>query len=497
MGTRRWMNRVSLRMSLVLSVVLPVLVALGLVSYIALQAIEHQAQEKMEEDVQLVARALQLPLGRALDRGREGSVENALESAFSINRVYGAYVYDEAGTLMSAVGGFQVEPDERRLSDLAETGDRQGAYEEIGDRTVYSYFVPLTDTGGRVNGLLQVTRHANDIQQYLTTLRWQAGGLLGLTMLLIVGLVLYGHHRAIGTPLTHLSDTMARVERGDLECRAQRRGPTEIASLAGALNTMLESIETAQAEIVERRQTQLRLERRLQHAEKLAAIGQLSAGVAHELGTPLSVIDGKAQRALRNDALPAAVTDTLQSIRGEVDRMEHIVRQLLDFGRRHTLERRTVPADRIVQMAVGGLQESGAQAEVDLEVDGRDPAPVLDVDPTLMERALANLLRNAVEATPGGRVRVAWFVEDDAVGFTVDDDGPGVEDDIQSRVFEPFFTTKSVGQGTGLGLAVVHGVVEEHGGSVEVGDSTLGGARFRIVLPADVVAEEEINESVA
>lgn len=489
-----WMDTVSLRMSLVLSVVLPVLVALGLVSYIAFQAIERQAKEQMEEDVQLVARAIQLPLGRALDRGREGSVENALESAFSINRVYGAYVYNMEGDLISSVGGFRMEPDRGRLSTLAEEGDRQGEYEEIGGRVVYSYFVPLTGSGGRLNGLLQITRHANDIQQYLTTLRWQAGGLLGITMLLIAGLVLYGHRRAIGAYLSRLSETMASVERGDLECRADLRGPREIASLAGALNTMLESIEQAQDEIVERRQTQVRLERRLQHAEKLAAIGQLSAGVAHELGTPLSVIDGKAQRALRNDDLPDDLTDVLQSIRDEVERMEHIVRQLLDFGRRHTLERSSVSLNRIVQMAVGGIQDTGAQSEVEIDVVGDRPAPVVEVDPTLMERALANLLRNAVEATPGGHVRVSWFASDEEIGLVVEDDGPGIQDDIQSRVFEPFFTTKSVGQGTGLGLAVVHGVVEEHGGSVEVGDSELGGAQFRIVLPGNVVTEEATEE---
>lgn len=484
-------RRPSLRLYLIVAVVLPLLVALTAVSYLTLQNIEQRAQHQMEEDVQLVARAIQLPLGHALEQERSGSVEEALRSAFSINRVYGAYVYDEEGELIASVGEFNLSTDKDRMANLAEQGDRLGEYEEIAGRSVYSYFVPLVDVGGRVNGLLQVSRRASDIRQYLARLRWQAIGFLLITMIVITGLVMYGHHWAIGTHLNHLSDTMARVQSGDLTSRAEPRGPKEIASLSAALNTMLESIVEARAEIIERRQAQVDLEKRLQHAQKLAAIGQLSAGVAHELGTPLSVIDGQAQRALRKDALPEPMADTLHSIRDEVRRMERIVRQLLDFGRRNTLEARVAGLDRVARMAADGVRAICEQAGVTLEVQGARPAPAVEVDPTLMERALVNLLRNAVDVTPDGRVRLSWFVEDDRVGFVVEDDGPGIEADIVPRLFEPFFTTKGVGEGTGLGLAVVHGIVEEHGGRVDVERSPLGGALFRIALPLDRLVDSE------
>lgn len=482
----------SLRLYLIMGVVVPLLLMLIGVGYFSLQTIEQRAQHKMEEDVQLVARAIRLPLGRALDRGRTGSVDEALESAFSINRVYGAYVYDAEGTLIASIGEFNLTNDQQRLADLAEEGNRLGEYETLGGRSVYSYFVPLTGAGGRVNGLLQVTRRASDIQEYLAQLRWQAFGLLAVAMTLITGLVLYGHHWAIGTHLNHLSDTMARVQGGDLSSRANMRGPREIASLAAALNTMLQSIVEARAEILERREAQSDLEQRLQHAQKLAAIGQLSAGVAHELGTPLSVIDGKAQRALRADDVPDQHKEVLESIRGEVRRMERIVRQLLDFGRRNMLEAREVRLDRLAQMAAAGVRETCEQAGVDLHLGGSRPAATVEVDPTLIERALVNLLRNAVDATPGGQVRLAWKTTDNHIELVVEDDGPGIEAEIADRLFEPFFTTKSVGKGTGLGLAVVHGIIEEHDGHIEVEDSPLGGARFRLLLPAErIVAYKE------
>lgn len=485
----RWhemLGKPSLRVALVLCVLLPLIAVLIGFSYVGMQVIERQAKHQMEEDVQLVARAIQLPLGRALERERTGTIDEALKSAFSINRVYGAYVYDADGELISSVGQYNQRPNQGRLSTLAD-GSQQGEYEEIQGRSVYSYFVPLTTTSGRVNGLLHVTRRASDIQEYLSLLRWLTGGALVFASLLIAGLVLYGHHWSIGTHLNRLSDTMARVEEGDMSQRAMLQGPQEIASLAEALNTMLESIEQARAEVEERRRAQLKLEKQLQHAEKLAAIGQLSAGVAHELGTPLSVIDGKAQRALRRDDLSQEFVALLTSVRTEVDRMERIVRQLLDFGRRNTADARVVSARRLAQMAISGVQEASAQQDVWISVESSADDILLRVDPALIERALVNLLNNAIEASPGGRVQLSWFAASGGAGFVVNDDGPGIDAEIQSRIFEPFFTTKDIGKGTGLGLAVVHGIVEEHGGRVTAGASPWGGAQVRIEFPPDVL----------
>lgn len=476
----------SLRLALIAYVIVPLMLAVGAISYIALHVFEHHIKERMEEDVELVARAIRLPLSRALERDRVGSMEETLESAFSINRVYGAYVYDANGEMISAAGGGNVSPDRSRLTELAESGDRQGGYEEISGRAIYSYFVPLMDSGGRSNGLLQVTRRASDIEGTVERLRWEAAGFLVVALMLMIGLVLYGHHGAIGKHLSRLGKSMARVERGDHAHRVPVRGPAEIAALGEGLNTMLDSIVRAEEEIQERRAAQASLERRLRHAEKLAAIGQLSAGVAHELGTPLSVIGGKAQRTLRREDISDGLASTLEDIRTEVQRMERIVRQLLDFGRRNTLQRRRITADRMAMMAANSVREGEGQNGAALGVTGPKPPPQLSVDPVLMERVLVNLLKNAKEATPEGRVRLSWFSNEENVGFVVEDDGPGIEEDHKSRLFEPFFTTKKVGEGTGLGLAVVHGIVEEHGGRVEVGTSELGGAAFTITIPRHV-----------
>lgn len=449
----------------------------------------------MEEDVELVARSLQMPVNRALQRGREGAVQDALRSAFSFNRVYGAYLYDEEGTLIAAIGSGDLAPDRSRLSELAEEGAQKGEYDRMAGESVYSYFVPLSTPTGRNAGLLQVVRRARDINEAVAALRWTAGIAFFVTVVLTSGLVLWGHRVAIGEPLDRLRRDMTKVEEGSRTHRTTPRGPTEISSLGEQFNTMVKSIEKAEDEIREREAAQRRLEQKLKRTEKLAAIGQLSAGVAHELGTPLSVVDGKAQRALRQDDLPEPVAEALDDVRDEVRRMEHIVRQLLDFGRRNPLQRRTVPASRLAQMAINNVQ--AGHPEADGEIERRPPEmPVsLSVDVGLMERVLVNLLRNAREAAPDGTVRLAWAQDGEDVVFTVSDSGPGIDPEVKPRLFEPFFTTKGVGKGTGLGLAVVHGIVEEHGGTVDVEESPLGGACFRVRLPRTPPSNDDALEA--
>jgi len=279
---------------------------------------------------------------------------------------------------------------------------------------------------------------------------------------------------------------MATVEEGHRAHRAPTGGPREIARLGEALNTMLDSLTRVEQEVEQRRVTQLALEQQLKRTEKLAAIGQLSGGVAHELGTPMSVIDGKAQRALRAEGLPEDTTEAFEAIRAQVGRMEKIVRQLMDFGRRHTLQIREIGADQLLHMAEGVVQQEAARHDVALKVTPADGDVACALDPALMERALTNLLRNAIEATPGGTVRLSYTAEEDHITFRVDDDGSGIDPSIEDRLLEPFFTTKDTGDGTGLGLAVVHGVVEQHGGRLDIGESLWGGARFSLHVPRRV-----------
>ncbi len=473
-----------LRTHLILGVVLPALLILGSAVFLGLRTIEAEAEARMQEDMEMIARAIRLPVTHAMERNQDEIVSEALRSAFRIRRVYGAYVYGPDGERRASMGEFLPEEGLYDLDSSVLDGDRQGEYGSIAGRRVYSYFVPLTDAWGRSLGLLQVTRLRSDIDSYIRRLRLQAGFFLLASMALMAALILLGHRGSIGEPLARLREGMRDVEVGNRGRRVEVAGPRELAELGVAFNSMLDALKSAEEEVQDRRAAQERLREDLAQAEKMAAIGVLSAGVGHELGTPLSVVEGKARRALRRTDIHPELRGALEEIRIEVRRMESIVRQLLAFGRSGAGKKIWARLDGVVGAGVASASDEIGTGDLNLKMSGPVPAPLVRMNQQRVEMAISNLVRNAIQATEGGRVHVEWFVEGGNAVVQVGDRGPGISEDLKKRIFEPFFTTKDPGDGTGLGLAIVHGVAQEHGGHVSVdSSSSLGGARFRLEFP--------------
>lgn len=473
----------SLRLTLILYVVAPLALSLGLSGWVALTTWERNVEQRLQSDLEMVARAIQLPLSYAMERDRDGGVEQALESALSLDSVYSAYAYDLEGDQIASAGEADPEPERDKLTEMASEGERRGEYGQVGTRRVFSYFIPLKDSRQQSTGLLQLTRRERDFRRYINRTRKQALLLLGAGVFVMAALVVFGQHQALGRHFRRLTEGMRRIAAGESEHRMSLTGPREISAISASFNEMLDSIQSAEAEIRRNRQQQLLLEKQLRQTEKLAAVGQLAAGVAHELGTPLSTISGTTQRELRRQQEDGRTAKAFQRIRSEVNRMEIIIRQLLDFSHKRELQYRTLRASQVADSATAAVTEEAQRRGTNIEVDGEAEAPNFEADPIRLEQALVNLLRNAIQACDAGTVRLGWRVEDNQMIFAVDDSGPGIPEEVLPRLFEPFFTTKNVGEGTGLGLAVVYGIVEEHGGDIRVGESDLGGTSVRISLP--------------
>ncbi|MAT65191.1 MAG: two-component sensor histidine kinase [Gammaproteobacteria bacterium] len=480
----------NLRSALLVFVLLPLLALAALAGGYTLQVLETQGEKRMRDEIDLIARAIRQPLGYAIEQGREGSLAQALDSATRIGRVYGVYVYDADGNRIGTRGPTAPAAGSRRAAEMVSEGDRRDEFRQVeGGEDVYSYFLPLADSGGRISGLVQVTRRTSEFRDYIARLRTQGLAALALTSLLLTAVIYIGHHKAVGSHVGAMLTAMRAVSRGQHDRRLPTRGPRELNQLAVGINRMLESLTSQREVLDEHRREQARLEDRLHQSERMAAIGRLAAGVAHELGAPLNVVDGKAQRALRQPDLDSRLVRGLEDIRNEVRRMNFIVRQLMDFGRNNPLQCQSERADRLVRAVQARFGDAAAAGGVELEVLGQPPAPVLTLDRLRMEQALSNLLRNALQAA-SARVRLGWFVEGDQAGFSIEDDGPGIPASDREKIFEPFYTTKGVAEGTGLGLAVAAAAVKDHGGRIEVDPSSLGGARFRIVLS---LAEAEVR----
>ncbi|WP_017940586.1 MULTISPECIES: ATP-binding protein [unclassified Thioalkalivibrio] len=484
----------SLRTAVLSFVLLPLLLLMAAVVALGLSEFQAQMENRMQEDIELVARSIRLPVSSAMLQDDVTGVQQSLDSLFQIEEVFGVYVYDDDGRMVAASG--PPSPTLQRRGEarvISETGSL-GAFGEHQGRETFSFFLPLSDPAGRIVGLLQVTRDVTPFRAFVAQLQWQGGMLmLGVSGLFLL-VVLFGYHRAVGRHVSRLMAAMHAIGDGQRGLRAPEDGPSELRGLAVSMNRMMERREASEAELETQRREQVRLEEKLRHSEKLAAIGQLAAGVAHELGTPLGIIAGRVQRAARHLPETGPARKEMEALQAELERVETIVRQLLDFARRNPLQTRPLDLAQLLDDLVERVRGRHATRAVSFRVEG-EPL-VMAADRLRLGQALENLLENAAQAATG-EVRVHWQVEDGRVAVVVADDGPaagrGIDDEQAARLFEPFFTTKATGEGTGLGLAVVQVALEDHGGTVMLDRSVAGETRFVVHLP--LAADEPTEPS--
>jgi PAS domain S-box-containing protein len=227
-----------------------------------------------------------------------------------------------------------------------------------------------------------------------------------------------------------------------------------------------------------------RLEEQLRRTERVAELGTVASGMAHEIGTPMNVILGRAEYLMKrtNDE---TLKKGLQTIISQVERITRVMNQLLSFARRRPPERRSLNLRDIVEGALDMFHDRLARRRIKVEMDFEAACPPVHADADQMNQVLINLLMNAIDAMPdGGRIRIAARpVEPNAVEWTIADTGSGIPSDTLAKVFDPFFTTKEFGAGTGLGLTVVKGIMEEHGGEISVESEVGKGTTFKMILP--------------
>ncbi len=229
------------------------------------------------------------------------------------------------------------------------------------------------------------------------------------------------------------------------------------------------------------------LQSRLAQSVRMEALGRLVSGVAHELNNPLAAILTFSEQLLTEQS-EAEIAGPIRTIREQARRARAIVRDLLTFVRRREERREPAEIGVLVERTVRALEGDLSRQSVSLALTTEPGLPLLHCDPTAIEQVLTNLLDNAARATPGGTVSLTIRRERDGVAIVVEDSGPGIPPDHLSRIFEPFFTTRGTGEGTGLGLSVSLGIVQQHGGELRAENRVPGpGARFTAWLPFGAV----------
>lgn len=355
-----------------------------------------------------------------------------------------------------------------RLAASAQ-GDLQPATEQAVERAVYEVVEQVQalnrDLEARAQRALERAAQVRRRAELFTT------ACFGLAML-AAALLGWALTRAIARPIEVLRSGAIRIAGGDLRHRISWDSDDELGQLATTFNKMTEELARHQEERL--------------RAQRLNLLGQVTAGVAHELNNPIGVILGYLKLMKRDGAV---TPDRLEIVEDEARQAQRIVQDLLEVVRPAELVPEAVDAAQVAKDVLGRLEESGAARGVEL-IAPAVPGPTAWVDGPRLQQVLRNVLSNALDASPdGAKVEVTATQKGEVVEIRVRDGGPGVDPALADRIFEPFYTTKE--SGTGLGLALSRSLVEAHGGALYVDLADAGpGAAFVIQLPAQAPDSE-------
>jgi two-component system NtrC family sensor kinase len=366
----------------------------------------------------------------------------------------------------------------------------------------------------KVLGLLEITHELSSIDMQIRhntfTIAAFSLGLVIVASLFVSILV----HRMVYLPLIDLERGAKRLKTGDLEKLIPVRSRDEFGHLASSFNAMMLSLRDSELELqkwartleqkVEEKTTELQVaEAKAVHAEKLASVGLLAAGIAHELNNPLTGVltFSTIIRRKMEDGSPDA--EDLDLVIRETKRCSTIIKRLLDFAREKKPEHRFIDITDIIKETEQILRHPASSRDIRITLDFDEDLPQIWVDPDQIKQVIMNILVNAQDAVSSDgeiTIRTRRLPEKVSVEpgspplamaeISIKDTGCGIPEHNKKRIFDPFFTSKVVGKGTGLGLSVTYGIVRAHGGTIDVESKEGVGTTFRILLPLESIAVE-------
>jgi two-component system NtrC family sensor kinase len=356
----------------------------------------------------------------------------------------------------------------------------------------------------RVLGVLDLMLDISHVDDELRAQRTRNGLLTLVEMSLIGGFLVFFTHRFVEKPIQSLIGATEAIADMRLEEPVSIDSSEELARLSRSFDTMRERLKKAMDENaeftqqleskVEERTAQLKAtQQKLMQTDRLISLGQLAASVAHEINNPISGVLNLSmlmQRILKDDGIPpnriADFRKYLGQVSTETARVGRIVSDLLSFSRRSRPQSTDADLNAIVRTTISLVQHKLELANVETDLQLAETLPTVRCDPSQIQQVVINLVLNGAEAIKGGgRVSVSTFVVEDGkrVVLEVKDTGSGIPPDCLNKIFDPFFTTKEEGKGVGLGLAVVYGIIDAHGGDIEVASTVGQGSTFRVTLP--------------
>jgi two-component system NtrC family sensor kinase len=375
--------------------------------------------------------------------------------------------------------------------------------------SLYRVFSPVI-ANNKVTGAVETIERLDTISSlaisYLTNLSW-----IALVTILLMTTALYlVLQKLVYQPLENLLAAMELAKKGNLQIEVTEKGkPDEFGTLSNNFNEMMaqirqmtnerehqneilrEKVKEATAELIDKNEQleQANLElfnssRKMSEMERLVAVGQNAAQFAHEVGTPLNLISGHVQ--LLQGTLPENSPETkrLQTITTQIERIERIVREMLDRTRFDKTEHKPLNLNQVLKKTLEAVEPILAESKVDLATDFEIDLPDISGSFERLQQVFLNLIKNSLDAMPkGGTLSISTFSDDDQIIIKFSDNGIGMNREVASKIFQPLFTTKERGQGTGLGLVIVKQILDEHHAEISVESQPGKSTIFTLVFP--------------
>ena len=492
---------------LIVWLIATVVLTMAIHGYLSIKQDEANVAREIRVGMRGFTRAVQAALQEHYAEHQNfNGIEPFLNAVAPKNNIHNLLVYNAQGEIIARSASIldtstfpDLDPTPLMKLDIrpalgGKTGDEGDIHE--GQTWIHYRIEPIMEFNGTVVGAFVLARHGSRLMESVTERRDRILSTTTALVFLLSVLILITVRRNVSRPISELVQRIREIGRGRWEQRIRISGRDEIAMLAREFNLMSEELQRTYAKFVKEQGEKTKLERDLRHSERLASVGQLAAGLAHELGTPLNIISGRAEYLSRRERSAEEIKDNLEVIRSQSDRIASIVRRLLEFARRKEPKVRPVDMSAFLKN-IQHMMEHQLQAK-HIQVECKTPLglPVLHADPDLLQQVFLNLYSNALHALrDGGLIRIAVEINDGDDHLPVsangarrmriifEDNGSGIAREHLDRVFDPFFSTKDIGEGTGLGLSVIYGIIKDHGGEIRVESEEGRFTRFFIELP--------------
>jgi signal transduction histidine kinase len=493
--------RIGLRLTLSLIVPLVALtVVIGVLYGRRSQRILHEELAKEGRAISLV---VQIAITDYFVHDQLFEIEELVDRVTNYEHVLGLRVFDPVGRLVYQSASLKPYPFQSSRQLRTVLAERKSAmtHRTVGRETAVGTIVPLIDDGGRLRGAVQVLQLESYIHQDMAaTFNFILILILSMAAA-IVAIVLVVTRMSITRPIADLVGSFREVSVRGVPAGVPIHAEDEFGWLAREFNGMCDRLHSARLSLIAEQDHRRDIETRLRNAERLAGLGRLAAGLAHEIGTPLNVISGRAESLLRASRGNELAERHLRIITSQTERITRIVRDMLDFARKKPARRVELDLRDPIHDVLELLEEQFQKRQIEVHVEPADGLAAINGDPDQLQQVFLNLTLNAMDAMPaGGELRIASSLEllsnperggppQLCIAVCFEDFGSGILAQDRNHVFDPFFTTKEAGQGTGLGLAVSYGIIEEHGGWFDLRSELGQGTRITVILP---VAQQEV-----